>query len=171
MQSDSTPSTGEMLRRAMRHWVTGVAIVTSRFGDSSHGMTVNSFASLSLDPPMVTVTMANDTRTFHLVQQSGIFAVTILSDLQVALAERFAGRGPEPADRMAGMDVFSMVTGAPLIQGGTAFVDCRVIHQHPLQHSTLLIAEVLAAAPAAPGPDGSERPPLVYFNRTFTRLG
>lgn len=160
-----------MLRLTMRRWVTGVAIVTSRFGDHSHGMTVNSFTSVSLDPPLVGVTMNIETRTYQLVQQSGIFAVTVLSDLQVALAERFAGRGPEPQDRMAGLDAFSMVTGAPLIHGGVAYVDCRVVFQHPMTHATFFLGEVVAARPASLGSDGAERPPLVYFNRTFQRLG
>jgi flavin reductase (DIM6/NTAB) family NADH-FMN oxidoreductase RutF len=171
MQNEPKISTGEMLRQTMRHWVTGVSIVTSQFEGASHGMTVNSFVSLSLDPPLVAVTMNTETRTYHLVQQSGIFAVTILSDLQVVLAERFAGRGPDPANRMAGLDAFSLVTGAPLIRGGVGYVDCRVAHQHPLGHAVLMIGEVLAALPASLGPDGLERPPLVYFNRMFRRLG
>lgn len=171
MQIDPALSLGEKLRQTMRHWVTGVSIVTSHFDGSEHGMTVNSFVSISLDPPLVAVTMNVDTRTYHLVNQSGVFAVTILSDLQVALAERFAGRGPEPANRMAGLDAFTLVTGAPLIRGGVGFVDCRVLHQQPVGHAMLLIGEVLAAQPAGSGAEGAERPPLVYFNRTFQRLG
>lgn len=171
MQDENSLPVGEMLRSAMRRWVTGVAIVTSQFEGYSHGMTVNSFVSISLDPPLVGVTMANDTRTFQLVRQSGVFAVTVLSDLQVALAERFAGRGPEPADRMAGLDLFYLATGAPLIRGGVAFIDCRVTFDHPLARATLLIGDVLAAMPAAPSAEGAERLPLVYFNRTFTRPG
>lgn len=171
MQTDQPLPTGEMLRLTMRRWVTGVAIVTSKFEEYSHGMTVNSFVSLSLDPPLVGVTMNHETRTYHLVQQSGVFAVTMLSDLQVALAERFAGRGPEPLDRMAGLDSFALITGAPLIRGGVAYVDCRVVHQYPLRHATFLIGEVLAARPAGMGADGVDRPPLVYSNRSFTRLG
>jgi flavin reductase (DIM6/NTAB) family NADH-FMN oxidoreductase RutF len=171
MQIEPVLSIGEMLRQTMRHWVTGVSIVTSHADGATHGMTVNSFVSLSLEPPLVAVTMNTETRTYHLVKLSGVFAVTVLSDLQVALAERFAGRGPDPSSRMAGLDAFTMVTGAPLIRGGIGFVDCRVVHEHPLGHSALLIGEVLSAQPAGPGPDGVTRPPLVYFNRTFQRLG
>jgi flavin reductase (DIM6/NTAB) family NADH-FMN oxidoreductase RutF len=171
MQIEEPLPTGELLRRVMRHWVTGVAIVTSHAGGYDHGMTVNSFVSISLDPPLVTVTMNTATRTYHLVQESGVFAVTILSDLQVALAERFAGRGPEPADRMAGMDAFTLVTGAPLIRGGVGYLDCKVVYSHALPHASLLIGEVLAAQVPSPGADGAERPPLVYFNRSFKRLG
>ncbi len=71
MENEDSLPLGEMLRRVMRHWVTGVAVVTSAMGEARHGMTVNSFVSISLDPPLVTVTMNNDTRTFALVQQYG----------------------------------------------------------------------------------------------------
>lgn len=182
MQTEPILPTGELLRRAMRHWVTGVAIVTSVYEGAAHGMTVNSFNSISLDPPIVTVTMNHNTRTCYLVRQSRVFGVTVLSQLQHALAERFAGRGDETEDRMAGLDTFNLVTGAPLITGGLAFVDCRVVYEYPMRLSTLFIAEVLAAQsiplkPAAPVSDGPvaealamSQEPLVYFNRTFTRL-
>src|SRR5512141_1450194 len=119
-QTEPDLPVGELLRRAMRHWVTGVAIVTSHYAGASHGMTVNSFNSISLEPPVVTVTMNHNTRTSHLVQQSGVFAVTILSARQQPLAELFAGRVDTAADRMAGLDTFTLKTGAPLISGGLA---------------------------------------------------
>lgn len=175
MNTDSiTPPLGEQLRRAMRRWVTGVAIVTSRSADGVHGMTVNSFGSISLNPPLVTVTMNQDTRTCHLVQHSGIFAVTVLSASQQPLAEQFAGRADpagrfDPnADRMAGLDTFSLVTGAPLIQGGIAFVDCRVAHQYAMPLSILFIGEVVAAKLPETGEDPI---PLVYMNRAFSGFG
>lgn len=149
----------------MRRWASGVAVVTSRFGDASHGMTVNSFGSISLDPPLVTVTMNNDTRTYALVDRSGIFGVTILNRFQQPLAELFAGRAAEGKDRMADLETFTLVTGAPLLAGGAAFVDCRVVHRYAMPHSTLFVAEVLAARAA-----GGPLPPLVYFNRAFTGL-
>lgn len=168
MQTEPTLPVGELLRAAMRRWVTGVAIVTSQHDGMSHGMTVNSFGSIQLDPPLVTVTMNLDTRTCHLVEQSGVFAVTVLSAAQQPLAELFAGRIDTGVDRMAGLDTFALVTGAPLIRGGLAFVDCRVVSQHPLHLSKLFIGEVVAAQSAPPGP-GMQ--PLIYHNRTFTRLG
>lgn len=152
-------------RQVMRHWVTGVAVVTSAVGEIRHGMTVNSFVSISLSPPLVTVTMNNDTRTFALVTQSGFFAVTILNRSQVEIAERFAGRGPEGVDRMAGIGTFTLRSGAPLISGGSAFLDCRIVHQYEMPLSTLLVGEVLVAQQAE-----EILPPLVYGNRKFTGL-
>jgi flavin reductase (DIM6/NTAB) family NADH-FMN oxidoreductase RutF len=164
MENASLPP-GEMLRRVMRHWVTGVAVVTSAVDDNQHGMTVNSFVSISLTPPLVCVTMNNDTRTLALVKQSGFYAVTILSRGQVAIAERFAGRGQDGVDRFTGLHTFTLASGAPLLEGGAAFVDCRVVDQYEMPLATLLIGEVIAARQAE-----EVIPPLVYINRVFTGL-
>lgn len=170
MQTEANFPPSEMLRRAMRQWVTGVSIVTSRLGELTHGMTVNSFISISLDPPLVSMSMNNDTRTHELVDESGFFGVTILSVAQLPLAERFAGRQDASFDRMAGLDTFTLGSGAPLIRGGLAFVDCKVVLRYPTLHSTLFIGEVIAAQVVTPVPGEAELEPLVYHNRAFTRL-
>lgn len=154
----------ESLRQVMRHWVTGVSIVTSRHQDTIHGMTVNSFTSLSLDPPVVCVTLANDTRTHHLVQQSGVLGITFLAQGQIHLSDRFAGRLGDEIDRFAGVDTFTLHTGSPLITGGIAFLDGQVLSTHPLPKSTIFLVNVLAAQ-SAPDLD-----PLIYFNRAYHRL-
>jgi flavin reductase (DIM6/NTAB) family NADH-FMN oxidoreductase RutF len=108
---------GELLRNCMRSWPTGVSIITSQFNTHRHGMTVNSFASVSLEPPIVLCTLAHATRTYSLVSQSGIAGITLLGEDQAALSDRFAGRIPEDGDRFAGLETFHLVTGAPLLVG------------------------------------------------------
>lgn len=162
---DQAQPIGEHLRQAMRRWASGVSVVCSQHGETRHGMTVNSFTSISLDPPHVSITLANWTRTYRLVMQSAIFGVTILSDRQQALADRFAGRTGEDEDRFAGVETFTLVTGAPLIWGGLAQIDCRTVHTFAMKSSTLIIGEVVAAQSA------QETNPLIYFNRVFHRLG
>lgn len=162
---DNPISAGEALRLAMRRWPTGVAIVTSTFEGISHGMTVNSFNSVSIEPPLITVTMAHNTRTHSLTSQSGVLAISMLSRGQQHLAELFAGRVPDGGDRMSGLAVFPLVTGAPLLRGGMAFLDCRVVDRYEMPLSTLFIAEVLAAEVAE-----DEAQPLLYFNRRFGGL-
>ncbi len=154
----------ESLRQAMRQWTTGVTVVTSRFGGLRHGMTVNSFTSLSLDPPLVSVTLALETRTQRLVEQSGIFGVTILKEDQAEISDRFAGRIPEGNDRFAGFEVFELVSGVPFIQGGLAFLDCKVIHAYAMRSSKQYIGEVVAVQIARDGH------PLVYHKRVYHRL-
>ncbi len=155
---------GEDLRRALRHWVTGVSIVTSQFGDVRHGMTVNSLASVSLEPPVIIFTLQHATRTYELVSQSRIAGITVLGENQVDLSNRFSGKTSDPGDRFAGLETFTWQTGAPLIAGGTAYLDCRVRSVYPLDQSTLFILDVVAARPAA------DDLPLVYFNRVYHRL-
>ncbi len=155
---------GEELRQAMRRWTTGVTIVTSRFGDQQHGMAVNSLASVSLDPPRVVITLAHATRTYNLVMELGVFGITVLSDLQQAVSDRFSGKVLEVEDRFAGLDTFTLVTGAPLLEGGLAFMDCQVVSAFPMPQSTLFIGEVLAARAT------NRLDPLVYFDRRYHRL-
>ncbi len=155
---------GEALRQVMRHWTTGVTLVTSQYQGVRHGMTVNSFTSVSLDPPIITVTLANDTRTHALALKSGILAITLLSQDQSEISDRFAGRVPDHGERFAGLETFTLTTGAPLLTGGLGFVDGRILQTHALPKSTLFLVEVLAAQ-AAPGTQ-----PLVYFNRDYHRL-
>lgn len=156
---------GETLRNTMRRWTTGVTVVTSMMDGIRHGMTVNSFSSLSLDPPYVSVTLDNRTRTHELVSKSGRFGVTILCAGQQALAERFAGRTPESQDRFGGLDTFEMVSGAPFIQGGLGYIDCEVAHTFAMVHSTLFVGRVLEARFT------NHITPLLYLNRNFHKLG
>jgi flavin reductase (DIM6/NTAB) family NADH-FMN oxidoreductase RutF len=155
---------GEVLRQAMRRWTTGVSIVATRYNGTIHGMTVNSFTSVSLDPPYVTVTLANQAHTCELVRSSGIFAVTILSNLQAEISDRFAGKIPEEQDRFEGLETTTLVTGAPFLVGGLAYIDSKVIHTVPLANSTLFLGEVQSAW------QSSELNPLVYFNREYHRF-
>ena len=157
--------TAEMLRHAMRHWTTGVAVVTSRFEDHRNGMTVNSFTSISLEPPLVTVTLAVGTRTLRLVEQSGVFGVTILSEGQADLSDHFAGRTPSEEDRFAGLETFELVSGVPLLTSGLVSLDCRVIQSVPTETAVLFIGQVVAIQHTAEGG------PLVYHNRLYHRLG
>jgi flavin reductase (DIM6/NTAB) family NADH-FMN oxidoreductase RutF len=154
----------EMQRNAMRRWPTGVAIVTCRQGTAQHGMTVNSFTSLSLHPPRVGVTLADATRTTALVKASGYYGVTILADNQGHLADRFSGRIDQELDRFEQVETFELGGHAPFIRGGLAFFECHVVQQAPLGESTLFIAEVLVVEVVDSGS------PLVYLNRIYHRL-
>ena len=161
---DNNHDLSESLRRVMRHWAAGVTIVTSFEPGERNGMTVNSFASLSLDPPVVAVTLANNTRTYTLVKHTGQFGVTILGEQEKELSDRFAGRMAAITDRLDGLETFEMVSGVPIIKAGLAHLDCKVLFQYPLPNSTLFLGSVLAADWQEDGQ------PLVYFNRGYHRL-
>ncbi|NWG34505.1 MAG: flavin reductase family protein [Chloroflexi bacterium] len=154
----------EQLRRAMRAWTTGVAIVTAVHEGQRYGMTVNSFTSVSLEPPLISVALRQFTHTHELVEKSGEFALTVLSVDQGHLSDRFAGKIPGIADRFEGVETEKMLIEAPLIKGGMAFLNCRVAKAIPVGENTLFVAEVLAARGEGEGN------PLVYHNRVFWKL-
>lgn len=91
----------ENLRAAMRAWSAGVTVVTAVHEGSRHGMTVNSFTSISLDPAMVTISLQQSTRTHELVTKSRAFGLTMLSSGQIKISDLFAGRVSDVEDRFA----------------------------------------------------------------------
>jgi flavin reductase (DIM6/NTAB) family NADH-FMN oxidoreductase RutF len=152
------------LREVMRRWATGVTIVTAENGGLKHGATVSSLASISIDPPLLTVTMAKGTRTHHLMQLAGKFGVTILSTQQQSLSERFAGELSENQDRFEGVDFKYLVENIPVLVGGLACLGCAIEYEYDMPKSTLFVGRVLASEL------GEGAPPLIYLNRTYRRL-
>ncbi len=164
MNNPPIPVTPDNLRQALRQWASGVTIVTTSDQGLRHGMTVNSFASVSLEPPLILVSLSHRSRTYQMVQNSGIFGVTILHESQREISERFAGRIGEQEDRFQGLETFTLSTGAPFLQGGLAFFDCQVYTNFAVADHTLFIGEVVAL-----GWEGVQRP-LIYYHRAYRRL-
>lgn len=154
----------EQLRHAMRAWTTGVTVVTATHAGQQYGMTVNSFTSISLGPPLVSLALKKLTHTHELVEKSGEFAVTILASDQKELSDRFAGKHPEIKDRFEGVPTETLALAAPLIKGGTAYFNCHVVNSISLGENTLFVAEVVAAQGEGTGE------PLVYHNRVYWKL-
>jgi flavin reductase (DIM6/NTAB) family NADH-FMN oxidoreductase RutF len=153
----------EHIRQAMRLWASGVTVVTAAYENERHGMTVSSFASISLEPPLLMMALQKTTRTSQLILRAQAFGVTILSDGQKELSDRFAGRLDESQDRMEGVDTDTLHTGAPFIRGGLAYFDCRLLQTVDAGTSLIFIGEVLAARQF-------EGLPLVYHNRQYVRI-
>ena len=154
----------EKLRGAMRAWTTGVAIVTSIYEDQQYGMTVNSFTSISLEPPLVCVTLKRLTHTHDLVVKSGLFSITILSAAQKELSDRFAGKIPNIINRFDGVQTETISLDSPVFRDGLAYFDCQVVNSIPVGENTLFVAEVVDARGEGEGE------PLVYHNREYWRL-
>jgi flavin reductase (DIM6/NTAB) family NADH-FMN oxidoreductase RutF len=151
----------DQLRRSMRAWSSGVTIVTAAHKTERHGMTVSSFTSVSLEPPLIMISLHTDSRTHRLISASGAFAVNILSLEQRELSERFAGRDGHEEDRFEGMETDRMLSGAPVFKDSLAALDCRVRQEIPAGMNTLILAEVVAARGEGEGE------PLVYHNRRY----
>jgi flavin reductase (DIM6/NTAB) family NADH-FMN oxidoreductase RutF len=154
-------------RAVMSRFATGVAVVTCVQDGFDHAMTANSFTSVSLDPALVLVCVENDSRFHEAIAHAGAWSVSVLEAGQRGRARWFATRGrplvgqfdSTPTTRSDG-------TGALLLDGALAALDCRTVAVHPAGDHDIVVGEVLGLR--LPRPDGE---PLLYFRSTFRTLG
>lgn len=154
----------QAFRITMRQWVTGVTIVTSASAAQRAGMTVSSFISVSLEPPTVLVCLNKSSYAHEIVHQSGNYAVSLLALGQEALSQRFAGLEPGVTDRFDSLEWTTAQTGAPLLMGAAAWLDCRVLAEHDAYTHTIYVGEVVFAQVNA------DLAPLAYHNREYHRI-
>jgi len=158
------PISSEAFRDAMRHFAAGVTIVTVKAGDEVHGLTVSAFASVSPEPPLVSVMIDQRHHAFGLLERDGaVFAVNILHEDQVELSNRFAWVKDE--DRFEQGRWTTATTGAPVLQDALAWLDCSIHSRHAAGTHTIYVGEIQASGVA-----GIEAPPLVYWNRGYRKL-
>jgi len=123
---DREVSSGDF-RSAMRHLAGGVSVITVGRGKEITGMTVTSASSLSVEPPTLIVSINRGSSSWPLLKRLGVFGVNILTADQLDIAERFTGKdGLKGADRFAGAEWVTRVSGVLLLVGALAAVDCEV---------------------------------------------
>jgi flavin reductase (DIM6/NTAB) family NADH-FMN oxidoreductase RutF len=150
------------LRKALGHFVTGVTVVTTRaVSGELAGLTVNSFSSLSLSPPLVMWSIALSAASFAAFETCSHFVVNVLAEDQIRLAERFAQSG---GDKFKDLLMREGIAGIPLLDGVAASFACRITSRYPGGDHTILVGEVLAY-------EQSERAPLLYARGRYCRLG
>jgi flavin reductase (DIM6/NTAB) family NADH-FMN oxidoreductase RutF len=155
----------DSLWAAARRFAAGVAVVTA-VGDAGYlGITVSAFSLVSLDPPLALVCIHAGSSMLDAIQSSGAFAMTILGGRQELLAEIFAGRAPGPDPSFSGLPHRTLLTGAPILEGGLAWFDCRLEQAHSGGDHTIFVGRVVAAG-VAEGQDD----PLLYFGSQYRRL-
>ena len=159
------PVDAQRFREALASFATGVAVVTTRTGEGLHGFTVNAFCPVAAAPPLVLVCVDRLARGAALIEEAGAFGVSILGARQMFLADRFAGRGPLVNRQFGGAPYFVTATGAPLLRGALAWLDCAVAERHTAGDHELYLGLVLAAGEGDP-----EARPLVYWNRAYRAL-
>jgi len=156
----------EEFRDALRHFPSGVTIVTTpaEKGGYPHGLTVSAFASVSPKPPLIMIGIDHRSGAYDILQKEGaVFAVNILGQDQVNLSNRFAWVKDE--DRFSEGDWTTAVTGAPVLKDALAWLDCSMFTSHDAGTHTVYFGEVQASS--VPRADES---PLVYWNRGYRWL-
>jgi flavin reductase (DIM6/NTAB) family NADH-FMN oxidoreductase RutF/DNA-binding MarR family transcriptional regulator len=122
IESGSPTVDSAAFRRCLGQFATGVTVVTTRVGDDLAAMTSNSFASVSLDPPLVLWSIKRSSQSFLPFQSCTHFAVNVLASDQVDLSQKFAKSGP---DKFNGVRWSSGAGGAPLLDGAVASFECH----------------------------------------------
>ena len=150
----------ELFRRVMGRWATGVSVVTAHDATGDAGLTVNALLSVALDPPSILVSLQRDVDTLPVLRRSRAFAVSFLSAEQRAWSQRFALAAPS-TEKFRGVPFHRGTTGAPLLDGSLAGVECRAVSETAAFDHVLVVGEVVRIEV---GPDG---PPLVFYRGLY----
>ncbi len=159
---ESSLLTAEGFRRACGRFATGIAIVTTLdLAGAPYGLTVNSFTSVSLDPPLVLFCLDRGAQALAAFEAENPFVINVLEQSQRDLSQRFASRHP---DRFAGLDYRTGRTGAPILPGSLAVLECRPQGVLDGGDHFIFLGQVLAV-------EAREGDPLLYFAGGYRHLG
>jgi flavin reductase (DIM6/NTAB) family NADH-FMN oxidoreductase RutF len=157
-----------VFRHTMRLWATGVTVVGSAYNGELNGMTVSSFTSVTLEPPLVLICIQKTAETAETILQSRAFSVSMLGEGQEDISNLFAGYVPlaEGENRFNRVKVCYAETGSPIIADAMGWLDCQL---HAVQDGSthhIFIGEVVAAS------DEPEHPiaPLIYYHRNYRKI-
>jgi flavin reductase (DIM6/NTAB) family NADH-FMN oxidoreductase RutF len=163
----STPAVSPTdLRRAAGQFATGITIITVSSPKGPHGMTANSFTSVSLDPPLLLVSVDLRRRAHAFLERAERFAISVLSEEHRELSARFAGQqGEERQDTFADVAHTLTADGLPLITGALAHFVCRRFAVYPAGDHSLFLGQV-EQLDYQPG-----LAPLLYFGGRYHAIG
>ena len=154
------PVDAESLRRALRRFASGVTVVTVNHDGELHGMTASSFASVSLQPPLILVCLDKASRTRGLILEKGSFAVNVLAGDQEDVSRSFSRRGTKPFGELGHRPG---TAGDPLLEGAIAWIECRLSEMVEAGDHDIFVGEVLSCADH----DGT---PLLYYDQRYRSL-
>jgi len=147
----------------MRGFPQGVTVVTTKAKGRLWGVTVSSFTTVSLEPPLVLVSLMKNVPTSGAVASASGFTVNFLAGDQKSVSDRFAGRMPL-GDRFEGLRYHFASTGYPVIEGATGYFHCKRWRKYDGGDHMLILGEVIEAKRL------NHKPPLVYFMQRYTTV-
>jgi flavin reductase (DIM6/NTAB) family NADH-FMN oxidoreductase RutF len=161
----NAPPTKAAFRYAVGHFATGVTVMTTALAGRMHGMTVSAFASVSLDPLLILVSVERSTVMHGIVLESGSFAVNILDERSESTARFFADNTRLQAAEFREGGYRLGTTGSPILSEATGYLEARVHSTHPGGDHTVILGEVVALEIL------SEEEPLIYYRSGYRKLG
>lgn len=157
-----TMTDSKTFRKTMAHFATGVTVVCAAHEGALAGMTVNSFTSVSLEPPLVLFCPHRDSHIMEVLSQSGHFSINILAEDQIDTCMAFAGK-VERELRFNDDNHVMSESGTPLLTGVLAHLECKLQAVHPGGDHQIVIGEVFSL-------DYRDGRPLLFFNSEFPLL-
>jgi 4-nitrophenol 2-monooxygenase / 4-nitrocatechol 4-monooxygenase, reductase component len=157
---DEQPLDAGVFRQVIGRFMSGVVVITATHEGERRGMTVSAVASLSLDPPMIVTCLNAASSTQEVIRRAGAFAVNILAEDQEHLAGLFARPGTDP---FQDLPCEPGITGAPLLAGALAVLECQIVQEVRGGSHRVLLASVVRAS-------AGEGSPLAYFRGRFGRI-
>jgi 3-hydroxy-9,10-secoandrosta-1,3,5(10)-triene-9,17-dione monooxygenase reductase component len=154
------PITPEAMRAAMGAFCSGVVVVTALGAHEPLGFTCQSFVSLSLEPPLISISPARTSSTWPRIREVGRFAVNMLAHDHAEMSNKFARSG---TDKYADVGWDLSPNGSPLLEGVSAWVDCTLWREYDGGDHTIVIGEVTALD------HDIERDPLLYYRGSYPR--
>lgn len=155
------------MRRVCGSFATGVTVVTSVADGHWVGATVNSFTSVSLEPPWVLFCLRNESRLLAAIRASGHFAVSILAASQGSVARDFAAPGPSSFD---GLGCLTVTTGAPVLRDAVGYLECKVAEEYPGGDHRIVVGAVAALGVLDEHTADGSQDPLTFYRGRLARL-
>jgi flavin reductase (DIM6/NTAB) family NADH-FMN oxidoreductase RutF len=155
------PVSSEEFRRACGRFATGVTVATVLDAEGlPHGLTVSSFTSVSLEPPLVSICLGHAVTLIELFRAANYFGINVLAEGQQHLSERFARKGH---DRFHGVAWTPGENGAPLLEGVLAAIECEVDRRIPAGDHDIFVGRMV-------GTRVQEGAPLLHFSGAYRKL-
>ena len=152
---------GDLFRSVLGRFASGITVVTTVDARGrDHGMTASAFSSLSLDPPLVLVCIANDATMAPVMSAASSFAVNVLSDSQEAISRRFAGMID---DRFIGLGHARGILGDVILDDVLAWMECRIVARYPSGDHVIVVGEVESAG-------ARDARPVLYYRGGYAQL-
>lgn len=155
------PVTSDQYRRACGRFATGVTIASVLDSNGTpHGLTVNSFSSVSLEPPLILICLGHAVTNLAEFRAARYFGISVLTEHQRDVSDRFARKGH---DRFNGTPWHAGETGVPLLDGALAEIECSAHHRFTAGDHDIFVGEMVAARVA-------EGEPLIYYASKYRGL-
>src|SRR5687768_1512196 len=139
MSAPPGPVPSVVMREVLGHFVTGIVVITAVGPAGPLGFTCQSFASLSLDPPLVSFAPARSSTTWPQIREVGAFCVNVLAAGHEELSAGFARSG---VDKFAGVDWRAAPSGSPVLEGVSAWIDCTLWNEYDGGDHTVVVGLV-----------------------------